>query len=204
MAFRTLRTGDRRFIFVPEDIDEDKTVVLRATTHVRGTGERVRLGTTASSTATRTFTVRRILRDLLAPSFTIDGPDRILEFLDTAFFAAVLVPEVISDTGVGSGAKLRRISVDSNGSITDFDWLRAGTCYSIDDRLVIQQPNQGQVREVLFPFTIGIDPNNPPIVNIDPPRFSGGEQAVGHLILSDRGDGFITSSGIQILSLIHI
>ena len=81
MAERTLTTRQRRFIYVPGDVDQDTPVTVRVTANVRGAGVRVRPGSTASATQTETFTVTRVLRDLVAPSFVIKNPQRFLEGL---------------------------------------------------------------------------------------------------------------------------
>ena len=137
MAERRIVSQERRFIYVPGDVDQDTPVVLRCTARVRGDGTRVRAGTTAESSVEETFTVTRVLRDLATPAFAIDVPEQILEGA-THTIAAVLVPGVTTD-GIGEGAKIRRIATDGSGAIISVDWLRRGVCYSVGDTLTFTQ-----------------------------------------------------------------
>ena len=142
MASRKLVTRERRFIYVPNDIETDTPVVIRATARVRGTGVRVRAGSVAQNSQDEAFTVRRVLRPLQVPTLSITGPDRLLENTGIGLFSAYTVPE-FTTSGIGTGAKIRRITVDSEGAIRSIDWLLRGTCHTPGDTFTFTQPGGG-------------------------------------------------------------
>ena len=150
MAFRSVRgSRDRRFIFVAPDVDLDTQVRVRGITEVTGAGVRVRSGAAAESSADDIFTIRRILRPLQVPSLGISGPSRLLENTGVGEFFVYNVPE-FTTTGLGSGSKIRRITVDAAGMITSIDWLRRGTCHTPGDVFTFTQLD-ASVRYVVQP-----------------------------------------------------
>ena len=197
MAFKTLRTSERRLTFVPQDVDEDTTVVLRATTHVRGTGVRARSGSEASNAATRTFTVRRVLRPLQTPGFITDSPGRVLEN-SLVTLAAYEVPRVtvneeLPDTqeSQGAGAKIRQV-----GNNPDFEvvWLRHGTCYSLGDTIYFTQ--NGEIE------SIAVDQGGegyitPPAVQIAAPPADGSRPVVQATAVARISDGEIVRINVD-------
>ena len=133
---RITSTQERRFIYVPGDVDQDTQVELRVTARVRGTGVRVRVGTEAMVTATERFMVTRVLRDFVAPTFDLIGPPGDVLEGSTHPFQIISAPVVTAD-GVGDGAKVATRS--NNGRRLTVTWLWRGSCYSVGETITFTQ-----------------------------------------------------------------